>query len=288
MTEYRFKPLIQRQEESDPLKSGKRAVRIVRSGVQIGHDLKGLNPRLAVQHSIEAGLKLASSGVFYDALANPLALTNELKIMGEVTLTWAPEVLMAEIDRKYQGWTDTQVTDAIESFHKEGFLKTAVPELVRQKIYAIRVIATSNGAQSEWNIFEKIGAAFNDRLALFGEVQQMSATECARTIACIENIRPEEYSEEVKIYIAACAHEDGLYTVESTKWLKFCESYLQQMNSESSGEPVNTTLKQKILQAYEGLRARKEHLAAVEEDVASIQAVKLLAIDASAEEVIHG
>lgn len=274
------------QKEKDSLQQSRATLRLMKATGQVARDLHGGNPQHAIQHAIAAGLKLAGgAGVFYNSTVNPLTLADALKKLGIQALGWSPEVLMAEIDRQ-DGKSPLELASNLESFHRTGILSTTVPELVRQKLYAIRVIATSNSAQTEWPIFEKVGAAFNDRLAHFGEIQRMSAAECARTVAAIENIRPDTYAEEIKIYIAACCSQDGLYTVEPVKWLKMTEPYLQQMNRDQVGAPADPQVIQQITERMLALKEEKIH--SVSEDLVSIQATKLFAIDQMAEEMIRG
>ena len=267
------------QKELDP----KKGLRLVRSTLQVGEALKH-SPEKAFQQAIISGLKMASENPFKDPLVNPLHLAAALKKMGIAVLGWAPEVLMTTIDRETNGWTDAQVSEAIEHYHSTGTLKTEVPQLVREKIYAIRVVATSDSAQSEWHTFEKVGGAFNDRTAKFGVVEPLSAGECAKTIAIIEDIRPDSYSNEIKIYIAACAHTAGLLTVSPVKWLAMSESYLQQMNKDATGEEISIATKSSIIRRVEELRTSQ--MQEVEDDVIHIQAAKLIEIDMMADEVL--
>jgi len=235
-----------------------------------------------------AGLKMAAdTNPFYTPTANPLVLLEALKKLGIGALAWTPETLMAAIDQKFGGWSKAQADDALEHFHHTGTLKTNVPQLVREKLYAIRVISTSNSAQTEWHIFEKIGGVFNDRVAQFGTVEPLSAAECARTVALIEEMRPDTYENEVKIYIAASCHVDGLYTAAPVKWLAMAEPYLQQMNFETTGEHVDPQVKDAIGAEFAKYKANKGTLREVEEELVPVQATKLLAIDEYAEEVLR-
>lgn len=228
---------------------------------------------------------MAGEGLFHDRLANPLLLSRGLKKLGVSVLGWAPETLMSALDQKFSGWNQGQVAEALEYFHKNGTIKSDIPQLVREKIYAIRVVATSNSAQTEWHVFEKVGGAFNDRTAKFGVVEPLSAAECARTIAVMENVRPDTYQNEIKIYIAASCHHDGLLTVSPLKWLSMADQYLQQMNRDSTGESLGPALKDQIVQTFEKLRSDPTAVKEVGDDLVSVQAAKLAAIHAYAEEI---
>jgi hypothetical protein len=275
-----FKPEPKKKDEGTGVDAAK-GLRLAKSTLSIGESLQARNPEKALHQVMMAGLKMASAHPFADSLVSPITLALEIKKLGIAVLGWTPETLMATIDQNFNHWTSAQVHDALEYFHKSGVLKTDVPQLVREKIYAIRVIATSNSAQTEWQTFEKVGGAFNDRLAKFGAVEALTPGECARTVAIIENIRPDTYENEVKVYIAACCHAYGLLTVSPVKWLAFADPYLQKLNQESTGEQLDPGV---VIQVTNKMAALKDTVHEVEEDVISIQAAKLLAIDYMAEE----
>lgn len=280
-----FKPFPQKKQEGG-LEQTKHQLQLLRRSTQIGGSLVSKNPERAVSQLIVAGLKMAGEDVFYNPLVNPLRLVDGLKSIGIGVLGWSPETLMASIDRKFGHWTESQVAEALDYFHKTGNLKTDVPQLVREKIYAIRVVATSNSAQTEWHIFEKIGGVFNDRIAQFGTVEPLTAAECARTVAIIEEVRPDSYENEIKIYIGAACHMSGLYTVAPVKWLAMAEPYLQQMNYEATADRIEVGLKDEIAVKLAQYRNAKMTLREVPDDVVSVQASKLLAIEEYAEEVL--
>lgn len=287
MSKYLVPPKTAPKKEEDS-SNLRRGLQVVKSTLQVTESIKARNPERTLQQAIAAGLKMASPEIFHNPWVAPLKLTEALRRLGVSVLGWAPETLMATLDQKFSGWDGQKVQEAIEYFHKTGALKTDIPQLVREKIYAIRVVATSNSAQTEWHVFEKVGGAFNDRIAKFGLVEALTPAEAARTVAIIENIRPDEYSNEIKIYLATCCHEDGLYTVAPVKWLSMAEQYLQQMNSEATQTPIDPALRDKITQRYQELKARKTTLREVADDMVSVQAAKLLAIDEYAEEATNG
>jgi hypothetical protein len=276
-----------KKPDHNPLDKTKRELQTVKSVVSVGQSFKNKNPEKAVQQMLMAGIKMAGSP-FSDPLIKPLALVRELKKIGIGALTWEPETLMNVIDTRYHGWTPERVVKASEHFHKTGTLDTDVPKLVREKIFALRVVGTSNSAQNEWDIFEKVGGAFNDRVAQFGVTEPLSPSECAATVAVIESVRPEEYANEVKIYIAASCHEEGLCTVTPVKWISMAEPHLQEMNESAMGEPVDPALKNSIKLAYNNLIQRAETLREVPDTVELVQATKLIAIEYAAREILNG
>lgn len=240
----------------------------------------------AVVGTVLTGIKMASAKLC-DPLIKPLELLEEIKKLGVGALTWKPETLMAVIDRECSGWTEVQVAEALEHFHKTGELKTNVPALLRQKIYALRVIMTSDTVHSEWHIFEKVGGVFNDRNANFNIVEPLSPAECAATVAIIESIRPDSYSEEIKAYIAASCHESGIYSLAPSKYLAMADGPLQMMNEEETGRKTVPDLVKKIAEKVKTLKANASKMEGIAEEFASIQALKILVIDHTGDEAIR-
>jgi hypothetical protein len=271
-------PNLQPQVDDDVRKK----LKLVRAGQSIASSLGQGNLEKAFAKTMLSGIKLAGYNPFADINAAPLRLAQELKVMGIAVLGWTPETLFSTIDRMYFSRTEEQVAAALDKFQATGVIQTEVPMLVRQKIYAIRIVASSDTAHNEWHIFEKVGAAFNDRIAKFGVVEKLTPGECARTIGVIENIRPDTYSDEVKAYIAASAHEDGLLTLRPSKYLKMASGHLRQMNKDSMGASLDPEIEDKISKKLELLRANGGKIG--DEDIITIQALKLLSIDQMGDE----
>lgn len=274
-------------EESPDQEGFQRKVKVLKAGHGIATGLAAGNFEKAFARTVAAGIKLAADNVFKDPLSSPLVLSKALKDLGVASLVWAPETLFSAIDRKHNGWSHEKALAALDKFQETGVIQTDVPSLVRQKIYAIRIIATSDTAHNEWHVFEKVGCAFNDRVARFDVVEKLSPGECARTIACIEHIRPDpdHYSKEVQIYIAASAHEDGLLSLKPSKYLGMADKWLQNMNFESTGAKLTSVFEGKIAERYNALKPVISTLAKAPESLEDIQALKLLAIDSMGDSV---
>lgn len=242
------------------------------------------NLEKAFAKTLASGMKLASENLFKDPTADPLALAAALRSLGLEALVWQPETLFAAIDRTFNFWTNDQVQDALDKFHDTGLIHSDVPSLVRQKIYAIRVVATSDTAHNEWHIFEKVGCVFNNRVAQFGVVERLSPLECARTVSIIEHIRPDGdgYSREIKTYIAASCHEEGLLTIKPSKYLSMANQQLTTMNYAAVGTHMKTEVEIEIRKKIELLRVTGDKMP--DDDIITIQALKLLAVDAAGDQ----
>lgn len=277
-------PTINTEVSREPTKQDdvKRKLKLVRAGHGIVSSLGQGNLEHAFARTIVSGIKLSAANPFADPHVEPISLALALRSLGIAALGWTPETLFSTIDRMHFGWSEEKAAVALEKFHDTGVIQTDVPLLVRQKIYAIRIVATSDTAHEEWHIFEKIGAAFNDRVAQFGVVEKLSTGECARTIAIIEDIRPDSYSNEVKVYIAAAAHEEGFLTLQPSKYLGMANYALQTMNTESMGVGLNHEIESKIGKNLEILRGNVGKIQ--NEDIVTIQALKLLAADSMGEQ----
>lgn len=284
----KLNPPTRSQPTQEPTKQDdlKKKLRLVRAGQGIAESLRHGNMEHALAKTIVSGIKLASENPFADPGVSPLKLAAEIRKLGLSALIWTPETIFSAIDKKYFGWSDEKAALALDRFHETGILQTDVPQLSRQKVYAIRIVATSDTPHNEWHVFEKVGAAFNDRVAHFGEVQKLSPGECARTLAIIESIRPDEYSSEIAAYIAASCHEDGFYTTAPSKYLKMADTRLDQFNYESSGLRATAETKGKISKRLAELRDAARTLSRAPEDPISLQALKILAADLMGDEAL--
>ena len=235
-----------------------------------------------VTGNVLKSIKMAGTDVL-DSLVSPLVLVEVLKEAGVQALAWKPETLCSYLDRKYTGWSDSKIAEALDHFHTTGEIQTSVPALVRHKLYAIRIIMTSDTAHHEWHIFEKVGGAFNDRLADFSTTEPMSPIECACTVALIDKIRPDKFSNEIAAYVAASCHLDGIYTLEPCKWLNFAEGHLRSMNESSAKRAFSDSIAKEIAGKLESVQ-KSDYV--LKEDFTDIQALKLLALNEAGNSVV--
>jgi len=263
----------------------RRQLQIAKGVFGLGQGMAHGNAEQTLVRAMSLGTKLASSP-FYDNNANIITLLKGLKSMGVEVLLKTPETLFAYIDKRIGNKTEKEAADAIEHFHETGLLQTDVPLLVRNKIYAIRTASMSDAPYEEWNIFEKVGGAFNGRVANFSHLEPMSSGECAVTVALLDAIRPDRFSNEVKIYIAACCHQDGLLTVNPVDELAIAEKFLQQFNAESAGKETDILQVAEIKTQYEQMKAGR--MDALDESVEHIQAGKLLGAHLMAQAALQG
>ena len=149
-----------------------------------GLDIKKAPP--AVQASLEPITRFFS---YHDA--HPVALTMALmEKFGVDWFEWEPETLRQEIIKTFRA--------------------TSVSEHNWQKIQAVRTLTQSVGFWKEWQIFEKIIQALNNNVPRFDITQRCTMAQLMAGIDIANQIRHEEYDEEVHRYVACCAMHEGV------------------------------------------------------------------------------
>ena len=85
-----------------------------------------------------------------------------------------------------------------------------VGEVARNKIMALRLAAVTDAPWLDWDTFENSALAWNDTIPLFGAYQPTAPTQAAFGVQILRMVRQdEEFSWEVKAYIAAILEENG-------------------------------------------------------------------------------
>ena len=139
-----------------------------------------------VQESLEPIIRFFS---FHDA--HPVALTLVLmEKFGAEWLEWEPETLKREI--------------------LTTFRATSVSEHNWQKIQAVRTLTATVGFWNEWHIFEKIIQALNNNIPRFDITQRCTLSQLMAGVDIANTIRREDFCDEPKRYIAACALDEGV------------------------------------------------------------------------------
>lgn len=272
------------QRQKDAVESYRHGLQVAKGISRVGKEIYHGHTDSAVLHAISLSSKLATS-LFYKNEAPVIELFKELTKLGPGVLVKAPESLYAFIDKTYGKYSQSEANDAIEHFHRTGELKTDVPPVVRNKIYAIRTTAISDAPYSEWNIFEKVGGAFNGRVVNFSHVEPLSAGECAATVALMDYIRHDDFTNEIKIYVALCCFESGIYSVKGCHWLSFAQDALQDLVYQNTGEPYSSKLSADIEAEFKKL-VDNPKLVVDDSTIAGAQAGKLFAAHRMAEDAL--
>jgi hypothetical protein len=140
----------------------------------------------AVQASLEPITRFFS---YHDA--HPIAMTMALMEKFSVEwLEWEPETLKQEI--------------------LTTFRATSVSEHNWQKIQAVRTLTQTVGFWEEWHIFEKIIQALNNNVPRFDITQRCTVAQLMAGVDIANQVRKEDFGDEIARYIAACAIEEGV------------------------------------------------------------------------------
>lgn len=114
-----------------------------------------------------------------------------MKQFGVDWLTWQSPTLWSEIRTEF---------------------KTEISEHSRAKIQTIRTCHISDLPWEKWQVFEKIIQGLNNNIPQFEVMQAPSLEQLYAGIDILSTVRDREYSNEVKLYMAAAVqHEEVTY-----------------------------------------------------------------------------
>ena len=83
-------------------------------------------------------------------------------------------------------------------------------ELLQNKLQALQVCLSSDAPWREWHVIENVAKTFNNQIANFSVMTPASTGECITTMNDLKELRDEDFTEEVLMYIASCAFTDQL------------------------------------------------------------------------------
>jgi hypothetical protein len=115
--------------------------------------------------------------------------------------------LMKAFGLEWLGWEAVTIWAEVKRV-----FKTELSEHTRAKIQAIRALHTSEAPWMAWHVFEKVIQALNNNIPRFDVVQAPSLEQLYAGVDIMDTVRHENFSDEVKHYIAAAVlHEDVFY-----------------------------------------------------------------------------
>lgn len=115
-------------------------------------------------------------------------------------------VLFEKFDTEWIDWEPETLKQEILS----TFNATSISEHNWQKIQAGRTLVQTLGFWEEWHIFEKIIQALNNNIPRFDIAQRCTLAQLMAGVDMANQIREEEYGDEIQRYIAACALDEGV------------------------------------------------------------------------------
>lgn len=127
--------------------------------------------------------------LFSDKRAHPIQILDVLTMRyGPEWPRWEPETLWWSLRRDFG----------------------PVGDLSRNKIAALRIAVSTDVPWLDWDVFEDCGLSWNDITPVIGAFQPMTPMQTAFAVHILRSIRPdEEFTHEVKAYIAAILDEHG-------------------------------------------------------------------------------
>lgn len=142
--------------------------------------------------------------VFSNTDTHPLLLDLALiRTFKSKYISWEPETIWAEIAKTFG---------------------TAISEVNKAKVHAIRTCHMVDRPYEAWEVFEKTAIAFNNGIPLFDVMQQPSPQACAFTVDALRQIRTKQLSDEVEKYIAAVMLDNGI--VYAPEPIEFANKYM--------------------------------------------------------------
>lgn len=156
-----------------------------------------------------------------DPDTNPIHLANEMsKKYGREWLKWEPETLWETIRKDWLTYPNDEA---------------------KNKLMAVKVLLANDSFWSEWEVFEKICVAFNDRVPTFSTMEDLSIAELALGVALANKIKKRTFGNEVRAYVASEAQEDGYVLLPEV--LSFAQETLDNLIQGTYGEEVRDLLK---------------------------------------------
>jgi hypothetical protein len=137
-----------------------------------------------------------------------------------------PVALMLVLMEKFSvDWFDWE-PETLKQEILSTFNATSISEHNWQKIQAVRTLTRSEGFWEEWHVFEKILQALNNNVPRFDITQRCTLAQLMAGVDIANQVRDEEYSEEIQRYVAACALDEGVIYLPSP--LSFAQRVLSQ------------------------------------------------------------
>ena len=178
------------------------------------------------------------------------------------TISPNPKVLSRSLDAIDGSWYTWEPEAILDAAKDAGYDPMDIG--VRDMAGALSVLrALPDRFWSEWEVFENIGQALNGNVPDFAHVQPLSPAEAAFAVGVARELVPGEMSYEVKTYVEAILHSNGL---------SFGVTPLEDITDRSS----NAGRRQAVLERYNGFL--DQGASGVSESGVDIEALKLLAI----------
>lgn len=115
-------------------------------------------------------------------------------------------VLMEKFGTDWIEWE----ADTLRSEILTDFKTNSISDHNWQKIQAVRTLLLTVGFWKEWHVFEKVLQALNNNIPRFDLGQKCSLAQLMAGVDIANQIRKDEFSDEIGKYVAACALDEGV------------------------------------------------------------------------------
>ena len=156
---------------------------------------------------------------------NPIELANEMNAKyGDSWLEWEPETLWETIRKDWLTYPN---------------------EESKNKLMAIKVLMASESFWNDWEVFEKICIAFNDRVPNFHVMDDLSTAELTLAVRLASKLKKRSFGSEVQAYVASEGSEVGYIILPEE--LAFAQEKLDFLMQGTPGEALKEELKDRNL-----------------------------------------
>ena len=155
-----------------------------------------------------------------------------------------PVHLANQMNAKYgRGWLDWEPETLWETIRKDWL--TYPNEESKNKLMAIKVLMASESFWNDWEVFEKICIAFNDRVPNFHVMDDLSTAELTLAVRLASKLKKRSFGSEVQAYVASEGSEDGYILLPED--LAFAQEKLDFLMQGTPGEALKEELKDRNL-----------------------------------------
>lgn len=194
-------------------------------------------------------------------------------------------------NRKWLEWEPETIWQQLDSMFPD--LPKGQPEFPRHMkdvIMACKLCITNNMAWEQWNVFEKVVMSFNNKIAMFHILQKPSLGEVLYAIKIMNKIKANEFSDEVKAYIASVAKSDGfIYLPEE---LAFAQNELNLITPDKAKDRTIVEIAWKACRLRKQYplekKVTKEEESDYDDSLINVQCGKLLAASTYAASLLKG
>ena len=152
-------------------------------------------------------------------MSNPFSKNRDTELL---ILT---EIMLKKYGPEWISWeTETLRIELLNDF-------TDVAEIAFQKVCAAQLALAHNMCWQEWEVFEKVCAACNHSFPVFSFTQPPEPEEIVITMATLDELAKNDYSEEVRKYIVAACLNDGLLYLDGP--LSICSDEIEKYYDEN-------------------------------------------------------